>query len=309
MKDLRDFLAEQNLTEREAREAEARAYNERVRSGEVVIPPSDTEYRCDRCRDIGWFINAATGTSQTCTCEVARRQRSDYARRRLAQIERVAGGPHGLYRRMPDDPDVRLTLDSVRRIFSQSKSQRDAYNLALQFVETAPRVQIKHGVRVCHSLLLHGEKGYGKTLLASAIINTLEDNDIPAWGGRLSAIIERVNSMYQITRPAASAYDHYPEYTAGGVLRSFCDIDILVIDEFELHNVNNSRLELVETLINERYVAGLPTLITTNLDRRGIERKWGMRVADRMYDGYWFYHVAGEKLRSSDNEIPSGIVT
>jgi DNA replication protein DnaC len=234
-------------------------------------------------------------------CEAVSSNRNRRAAVMIEKLRYKAGSEiTGLYRHHPDDrakagQKRSLSLTSLRG-FGEA-SQKTAWELCNQFAETAPNVSIAHNGMAKNSLVLYGDKGFGKTLLASAVVNTLEAKGVPVFGARLFDIVKRVNSVYEKTRAANTGYDDRPEFTSSEILAAFASFPVLVIDEFELNNVTDSRMDIVEELINARYVAGLSTLITTNLDQAGIRNKWNARIADRIIDSYWFFKVAGVKLR------------
>jgi DNA replication protein DnaC len=233
-------------------------------------------------------------------CEAFAKTRINRARLLIDKLRYKAGDMNGLYKYHPEDRHKEgekriLDLNSIEG-FGES-SQKNAWGLCKQFADTAPEVSIAHNGMAKNSLVLYGERGYGKTLLASAVANTLEAAGVPVFGARLYDIVKRVNSVYEKTRSANTGYDDRPEFTSSEILSAFSSFPVLVIDEFELNNITDSRMDIVEELVNARYVAGLSTLITTNLDQAGIRSKWNARVADRIIDSYWFFRVAGVKLR------------
>lgn len=292
----------------EARETVA---NEPVTEGQV----------CPKCQNKGFYIplledytDPRFGKSIACDCEVAQ---ANKRRRSAIMIEKLrykAGSDsRGLYRYHPDDLHIAdlskrrfLTLDCLMNARKWSNSQKTALDIAAIFVGTAPNCGIEYNGINKKCFGLFGDKGYGKTLIASAIVNSLEADGLPAFGIRLVDLIKRVNSVYEKTRAAGSGYDERPEFTAAEILDAFINFPILVIDEFEINNVTSSRLDVVESLVNGRYAEGLPTVITTNMDISGIAAMWGERVADRIRDSYWFLKLEGIKLRDASNEIVIG---
>lgn len=315
MIDLKDIIRQKAMNQRDESRAAMEAYWQQVRDGERPPPEQYVaDYTCAACKDQGQVKydvpveHPDFGKLHPCPndCTAVRGIRASRAMKQLELLRKKAGDPdnkEGLYRHYPGQPGMRLTLSGIQALYSDSQSQRLAYDMASDFVDTAPDVQINANGINRHSLLLHGAKGYGKTLLASAIINSLEDRGVAVWGGRLLTIAKRVYDVFQKTKRADSSYGSYPEFTDSDIRKAFCHFPILIIDELELNNVTNARMELVEELINTRYTEGLPTLITTNLDTEGLRRMWGGRVADRLQDAYWFCEVGGVKLRDTDSQI------
>lgn len=275
---------------------------------------------CPKCQNKGFYVpliedysDPRFGKSIACDCEIAQ---ANKRRRSAIMIEKLrykAGSDSGLYRYHPDDLHIDdiskrrlLTLDCLMKARKWSRSQKTALDIAAIFVGTAPNCGIEYNGINKKCFGLFGDKGFGKTLIASAIVNSLEAAGLPAFGIRLVDLIKRVNSVYEKTRAAGSGWDERPEFTASEILDSFINFPILVIDEFEINNVTSSRLDVVESLVNGRYAEGLPTVITTNMDISGIASMWGERVSDRIRDSYWFLKLEGVKLRDTSNEIIIG---
>lgn len=273
---------------------------------------------CPKCLGNGFFtpkIDDYTDPrfGKVVVCEECDAHERNKRRRSAVMIERLrytAGvDTRGLYRYHPDDLHQAegnrrpLTLASLKKARQWSDSQKAALNLASIFVNTAPAVSIDYNGTIKKCIGLFGDKGFGKTLIASAVVNSLEAAGLPVFGIRLVDLIKRVNSVYEQTRAAGNSFDERPEFTSAQILDAFINFPILVVDEFEINNVTSSRLDVVESLVNGRYAEGLPTLITTNMDVSGIGKMWGERVADRIRDAYWFLRLDGLKLRDTSNEI------
>jgi DNA replication protein DnaC len=276
---------------------------------------------CPKCKGNGFYVPAIQdytdprfGKPVACDCDAVERNKRRRSAIMIEKLRYKAGADtRGLYRYHPDDlhqDDASkrrpLTLDVLKEARKWSKSQQAAMELASIFVATAPSCSIEYKGVTKKAIGLFGDKGFGKTLIASAVVNSLEAAGQPVFGIRLVDLIKRVNSVYEQTRAANSAYDERPEFTSAEILDAFVNFPILVIDEFEINNVTASRLDVVESLVNGRYAVSLPTFITTNMDVTGISKLWGERVSDRIRDAYWFLKLDGVKLRDTSNEIIIG---
>lgn len=98
-------------------------------------------------------------------------------------------------------------------------------------------------------LLLYGEVGTGKTVYAAMICNALLEQGVSCGFTNFSRIINTVSSIKD-----------RQEY-----LDSFNIYDLLVIDDMRAERNTEYAAEIVQAVIDARYRAKLPTIITTNL--------------------------------------------
>lgn len=99
-------------------------------------------------------------------------------------------------------------------------------------------------------LLFFGTVGTGKTFFSACIVNALIDKGYPCLMTNFSRLVNTIQGMYVGKQ----------EYIDG--LNKF---DLLVLDDLASERDTEYMNELVHTIIDSRYRAGLPTIITTNL--------------------------------------------
>ena len=146
------------------------------------------------------------------------------------------------------------------------------------------------------SLLLYGGVGNGKTTMTKAIAVTIAClidmagkslvNDSPAFwddkeGERLLKSILRYPQLVLVTAQrladlASSDVEGFNEYRGKTLLA----IDDLGCEPTRVRNYG-TEVTPVTDLIYQRYERCLPTIITTNLDRKDIRAQYGDRIADR----------------------------
>ena len=76
--------------------------------------------------------------------------------------------------------------------------------------------------------------------------------------------------------------------------------EALVVDDLgvEFDDVKGAFRSLLDELVNSRYAAQLPTLLTTNLSAEQFKARYGERIADRIRECGAFVGDAGPSLRS-----------
>jgi len=100
-------------------------------------------------------------------------------------------------------------------------------------------------------LLLWGDVGTGKSFAAACIANALLEQAIPVLMTNFSKILNQMGTMYTEERyQYIASFNHYP---------------LLIIDDLGIERSTEYAKEQVYAVIDERYKANLPLIITTNL--------------------------------------------
>lgn len=100
-------------------------------------------------------------------------------------------------------------------------------------------------------LLFWGGVGSGKSFLAACIANALLDQGIPVLMTNFSKVLNRMGNLYSEERYA--------------YIESFRKYELLIIDDLGIERNTDYALEQVYAVIDERYKANLPLIVTTNL--------------------------------------------
>lgn len=122
------------------------------------------------------------------------------------------------------------------------------------------------------NLIMSGNVGTGKTMLASAGINQLLTQGRRCKIAKLGDIVRQVKDSWQ--RQGGK--------TETDIIREYVGLDFLVIDEVGQQRGTETETLLVFEIIDGRYQAMLPTMLISNLDRRGITDAIGERAFDRL---------------------------
>ena len=99
-------------------------------------------------------------------------------------------------------------------------------------------------------LLLFGTVGTGKTFAAACIANELMNRGVPCI----------VTSFPRIVNALQSSFENKQMY-----LDDLNDCDLLVIDDFSVERQTEYVQEIIYEVIDSRYKAGYPMIVTTNL--------------------------------------------
>lgn len=100
-------------------------------------------------------------------------------------------------------------------------------------------------------LLLHGKVGSGKTFLAACIANALIDKNIPVLFTSLPILVHKMTINFGDMRE--------------NVLGKVKSVQLLILDDFGSEQVSKTQLEKIYEIVNTRYQAHKPLIITTNL--------------------------------------------
>ncbi len=99
--------------------------------------------------------------------------------------------------------------------------------------------------------MLWGDVGTGKSFAAACIANALLEQAIPVLMTNFSKILNQMGAMYSEERyQYIASFNHY---------------SLLIIDDLGIERSTEYAKEQVYAVIDERYKANLPLIITTNL--------------------------------------------
>lgn len=164
-------------------------------------------------------------------------------------------------------------LKAVRQV-GEGVSETEAITTVRRFLGSQRRL-----------LVVSGGRGVGKTLAASwwAMQAHPAPPEVVCTPGRF------------IDAPSLS---RWPRYDDDRMAQLEC-ARALVLDDLglEFDDKSGAFISLVDGLINARYAAMLPTLVTTNMRASDFRARYGERVADRIREVGSFVEIAGASLR------------
>ena len=134
-------------------------------------------------------------------------------------------------------------------------------------------------------LLLFGTVGTGKTFLAACVANALIDKGIPCLVTNFARISNEVQGMFEGRQEYYDNLNKYP---------------LLVIDDLSAERKTEYMQEIVFNVIDSRYRAKLPIIVTTNLTREELLHPSDLtyqRIFSRLFEMCTPIEVSGKDRR------------
>ena len=206
-----------------------------------------------------------------CKCEAEKRDREEAERKRIEFERRVRD-----LRRMgfPES-------DMQNWTFANDDGTNEKIStVARNYVENFGKMQ-EDG----KGLLLFGKTGTGKSFAAACIANALIDKGYPV----LMTNFARIRGTLQ------GLFDGRQEY-----LDSFNRFPLLILDDLAAESKSEYMQEIVYEVINNRYLAGLPLIVTTNLTADELKHPadvTNQRTFSRLFEMCLPIEVAGTDRR------------
>jgi len=204
-------------------------------------------YSCPACRDTGMRDNA-----RRCDCFLRYRLENRLSESRLA--DDAVSFEHFDLSRFSDEP------------LENGRSQRDYMTqykrITMAWADSFPDCK--------HILLISGGTGLGKTYTARCIQRR---------------VIERGYTAANYTAYRLFSLFHSDRLGEDVDLGAILSVPLLIIDDLGTEPMTrNVTIEYFFDLLNERFSAGLHTVIATNLDYVSLNERYGERIHSRLMD-------------------------
>ena len=134
-------------------------------------------------------------------------------------------------------------------------------------------------------LLLFGNVGTGKTFYAACIANALIDTGVPCLVTNFARIANTVQGLFEGRQEYFDSLNRFP---------------LLVLDDLAAERKTEWMQETVFNVIDSRYRAGLPLIVTTNLTREELmnpEDITYQRIFSRLFEMCTPIEIAGSDRR------------
>lgn len=249
--------------------------SERVQEHEGDYIGADGLFVCGKChtpKQTRIEINGINGVVPClCKCEAEKRDAEDREQKRKRRASQV----EDLKRLFASDPD----LDKCS-FENDDHGNEQLFSLARNYVKDFDK-HYKSG----KGLLLYGDVGTGKTFAAACIANALAEQ------GYFCLITD----FKRLANVIGGIYDGRQEH-----LDQLNRFHLIVIDDLSSERDTEYMNELVETVVDARYRAGKPLIITTNQTASELRSPADVRrqrVHSRLYEMCFPFEVKGEDRR------------
>ncbi len=165
----------------------------------------------------------------------------------------------------------------------------------------SPRAVMEKTYKTCQSyaagftekspnLLFSGGTGLGKTFLSACIARTVADKGY-------SVVYETASHLFAGLERAKFGADEEARQEA----RKFTACDLLIIDDLGTEMGGQFVTSALYALVNDRLLAGKPTIISTNLDTQDFDHRYSAQIASRLRGEYVRVAFVGEDIRLLKN--------
>lgn len=254
--------------------AAEKAAAERIKAeqGDYIV---DGLLHCGKCKTPKQCRVEIFGEMKTpfclCKCEVEKRDREEAERKQAERERRISE------RRRIGFPES----DMQKWTFANDDLKNPRITQAMQkYVENFPELR-----KTGQGLLLYGEVGRGKTYAAAEVANALIDKGYSVLMTNFKRIENTVCGMYE------GKQEYYD---------SLNRFDLLILDDLAAERKTEYMQEIVYNIIDARYRAGKPMIITTNLTSAELKNPQDImnkRIFDRVLERCLPIEVTGINRR------------
>ena len=206
-----------------------------------------------------------------CRCEVERRDREEAERQRVKFERRVRD-----LRRMGFPESDMQDWTFAKDDGTNEKISTVARNYADNFAKMREDGK---------GLLLFGKTGTGKSFAAACIANALIDKGYPVLMTNFSRIRGTLQGLFDGRQEYIDSLNRFP---------------LLILDDLGAESKTEYMQEIVYEVINNRYLAGLPLIVTANLTAEQIKHPADVtyqRIFSRLYEMCIPLEVKGDDRR------------
>ena len=230
------------------------------------------KYECEKCKDTGFI-----GT-EPCGCFKAAMTELVFEESNIKDIidkENFSTFNLDLYSDSIDSYDKDLQATPY-------KNMRSVLEKVKRFTENFDNDH--------RNLLIYGNTGLGKTFLSNCIAGEILNSGH-------TVMYYTTFELFDMLSKYSFRYEDYPKETFSyreGILTC----ELLIIDDLGTELTSAFTTTQLYSIINERLLNNLSTLISTNLTPKDISGRYGERIFSRLSKDYDFIKLIGEDIRT-----------
>lgn len=223
---------------------------------------SDVKYECEKCGDTGFVDN------KMCSC-----MREALV---LAGIENSGFGSLIHEQRFDN-----FSLDYYAKNANHHEIMRRNRDFLMEYASSFDE-------RTSPSILMMGGTGLGKTHLSSAVAREIihRGKDVFYTGA--------IDLFEQFEFQRFKTYSNEPNE----LIERYFECDLLIIDDLGTEMVNQFSVSTLYNLINDRLSRKKPTIISTNLSKDDIRKKYTDRITSRLLGEFQVLFFMGTDVRA-----------
>jgi len=141
------------------------------------------------------------------------------------------------------------------------------------------------------NLLFNGGTGLGKTFLSACIAREVTEKGFSvAYGSAQHLFSKLENARFRPDEESVAAADNLTR------------CDLLIVDDLGTELPGNFTTAALYNLVNDRILAGRPTIISTNLNIGEINARYSPQIASRLQGNFQLLPFVGEDIRVLKNK-------
>ena len=140
------------------------------------------------------------------------------------------------------------------------------------------------------NLLFSGNTGLGKTFLSACIARTVADQGY-------SVVYESAGKLFQTLEKARFESSEENRRAAA----KYAECDLLIVDDLGTELPGQFVTAALYSLINDRLLDNMPTIISTNLSEEELVRRYNPQIASRLRGSYKRVAFVGDDIRLLKN--------
>ena len=237
---------------------------------------------CGKCHtprqcSVRWIDGNMRKMPVRCKCRV---EEDKIEAERIKQLERIAAVKKLKVSSLMDEKFVECTFANI----GENADNRRQIGICKRYVEKFREMLAKN-----QGLLFYGNVGTGKTLLACCIGNELMERLYPVFATSFIKILEQ-SKAFKGTEVDAD-------------ISRMNNADLLIIDDLGAERSTDYALEIVYNVIDSRYRAKKPLIVTTNLNiydmRSAVDTRY-KRIYDRIFEMCYPVEFTGKSWRTRE---------